>query len=102
MTRHTMGGCSSHRNASGICSAGYGRRVRHVSRLYMSCHNLHSIYLSWTEHECDQEKKLGVYTCPTGNFSYHVAQLLTMGLKYVERLGAQKLLARDAWMGTHY
>jgi hypothetical protein len=23
------------------------------------------------------EKKLGVYTCPMGNFSYHVAQLLT-------------------------
>jgi hypothetical protein len=37
-----------------------------------------------------------------GNFSYHVAQLLTTGLEYMERLGARRLLARDAWMGTHY
>ncbi len=27
----------------------------------------------------DPEKKLGVYTCPTGDFSYHVAHILTMG-----------------------
>ncbi len=50
----------------------------------------------------DPEKKLGVYTCPMGNFSYHVAQLLSMGSEYVERLGARRLLARDAWMGTCY
>ncbi len=25
----------------------------------------------------DPEKKLGVYTCPTGDFSYHVAYILT-------------------------
>jgi hypothetical protein len=50
----------------------------------------------------DPEKKLGVYTCLMGNFSHHVAQLLTTGLEYVERLGAWRLLARDAWMGTHY
>ncbi len=35
----------------------------------------------------DPEKKLGVYTCLTGNFSYHVAHVLTMGSEYVERLG---------------
>jgi hypothetical protein len=80
----------------------------------MSCHNLHSIYLGQTEHECpiqlktvsDPERKVGVYTCPMGNFSYHVAQLLTTGLEYAEKLarklGAWVLLARDAWMGTHY
>jgi hypothetical protein len=34
----------------------------------------------------DPEKKLGVYTCPMGNFSYHVAQILTMGSEYAESL----------------
>jgi hypothetical protein len=48
------------------------------------------------------EKKLGVYTHPTGDFSYHVAQLLTTGSEYVERLDSRRLLARDAWMGTRY
>jgi hypothetical protein len=48
----------------------------------------------------DPEKKLGVYTCLTGNFFYHVAQLLTMGLEYAERLGSRRVLAWDAWMGT--
>jgi hypothetical protein len=50
----------------------------------------------------DPEKKLGMYTCPRGNFSYHVAQLLNAGSEYAERLGSQRLLARDAWMGTRY
>jgi hypothetical protein len=50
----------------------------------------------------DPEKKLGVYTCPTGDFSYHAAHILTMGSEYVERLGTQRLPARDAWMGTRY
>ncbi len=50
----------------------------------------------------DREKKLGMYTCPTGDFSYHVAQLLTMGSKNAERLGSRRLLARDAWMDTCY
>jgi hypothetical protein len=50
----------------------------------------------------DPEKKLGEYTCPTGDFSYHVAHILTTGSEYVERLGTRRLPARDAWMGTHY
>jgi hypothetical protein len=50
----------------------------------------------------DPEAKPGVYTCPTGGLSHHVAQLLTMGSEYVERLGSQRLLARDAWIGTRY
>jgi hypothetical protein len=37
-----------------------------------------------------------------GDFSYHVAQLLTMGLEYAERFVAQKLSVRDDWMGTGY
>jgi hypothetical protein len=50
----------------------------------------------------DPEKKLGVYTCPTGDFSYHVAHILTTGSEYVERLGSRRLPARDAWMGMRY
>ena len=43
-----QGGCLNHRNASGTCSVGYGRRERHASRPYMSCHRTHSTYLSGT------------------------------------------------------
>jgi hypothetical protein len=50
----------------------------------------------------DPEKKLGVDTCPTGNFSYHLAQLLTTGSEYAERLSSRRLPARNAWMGTCY
>jgi hypothetical protein len=50
----------------------------------------------------DPEKKLGVYTCPMGDFSYHVAHILTTGSEYAERLGTRRLPARDAWMGMHY
>jgi hypothetical protein len=51
----------------------------------------------------DPEKKLGVsYTCLTGDFLYHVEQLVSTGLAYMERLSVWKLLARDAWMGTWY
>jgi hypothetical protein len=50
----------------------------------------------------DLEKKLREYTCPTGNFSYHVAHILTTGSEYVERLGTQRLPARDAWMKKNY
>jgi hypothetical protein len=35
----------------------------------------------------DPEKKLGVYTCAMGNFSYHVTKLLNMESEYAERLG---------------
>jgi hypothetical protein len=35
----------------------------------------------------DPEKKLGVYTCSTGIFSYHVAHIPTTGSEYAERLG---------------
>jgi hypothetical protein len=50
----------------------------------------------------DSEKKLGVYTCSMGDFSYHVAHILTTGSEYTERLGTQTLPARDAWIGTRY
>ena len=31
------------------------------------------------------EKKLGVYVCPNGNFTYHVDQLWQTGLEYASR-----------------
>jgi hypothetical protein len=30
----------------------------------------------------DPVKKFGVYTCPTGDFSHHVAHILTTGSEY--------------------
>jgi hypothetical protein len=48
----------------------------------------------------DPEQKLGVYTCPTGYFSYHVAHILTTGSEFAEMLGTQRLPARDAWIDT--
>jgi hypothetical protein len=42
------------------------------------------------------------YTCPMGDFSYHVAHILTTGSEYAERLGTQRLPARDALMGMYY
>ncbi len=41
-----QGGRLNHRNASGTCSVGYGRRERHASKPFMSCHRTHSTYLS--------------------------------------------------------
>jgi hypothetical protein len=77
----------------------------------MSYHRTHSTHLSRTV--CTRvlirqkaisgpEKKFGVYTCPTGNFSYHVTHILTTGSEYTERLGSRRLPARDAWMGMRY
>ena len=50
----------------------------------------------------DPEKKLGVFTCPTGDFSHHAGQLVLAGIGYVERLNSRKLPAWDAWMGTRF
>ena len=50
----------------------------------------------------DPEKKLGVFTCPTGDFSHHVGQLVLTRIGYAERLNSWKLPARDDWMGTGY
>ena len=45
---------------------------------------------------------INIYTCPTGDFSYHVSQLVKTGSEYAAWLSARHLPARDAWMGTHY
>jgi hypothetical protein len=50
----------------------------------------------------DPEKKLGVYKCPTGDFSYHVTHILITGSENAESLGTRRLPTRDAWMGTRY
>jgi hypothetical protein len=50
----------------------------------------------------DPEKKLGVYTCPRGDFAFHVAQCCTVGLECAAKLSACNLPPRDAWMGTRY
>jgi hypothetical protein len=42
----------------------------------------------------DPEKKLGVYTCPMGDFSYHVAHILTMGSE-----SAEGWVQEDFWQG---
>ncbi len=40
-----------------------------------------------------RKKKLGIYTCPTGDFSYHVSQLFETGSKYAAWLRARHLPA---------
>jgi hypothetical protein len=104
-----QGGCSCHRNASGTCLGIWKKGKAHLKTLYeMPQTPLYIPQLDGTRVSIqlkaisDPEKKLGVYTCLTGNFSYHVAQLLTTGLEYAERLGARRLSARDAWMETRY
>ena len=48
------------------------------------------------------EKKLGVYVCPRGNFTYHVDHLRKTGLEYTSRLEARNPPPMDCWMGTGY
>jgi len=48
------------------------------------------------------KKKLSIYTCPTGDFSYHVSQLVETGSEYATQLSARHLPGQDAWMGTRY
>ena len=48
------------------------------------------------------EKKLGVYVCPMGNFTYHVDHLQKTGLEFASRLQARNPSPRDCWMGTGY
>jgi hypothetical protein len=48
------------------------------------------------------EKKLRVYVCTTGDFTYHVSQIKQTGMEYASCLQACKPPPRDAWMGTRY
>ncbi len=51
----------------------------------------------------DLEKKLGVYTCPSSDFTFHVlAQCRTVGLEYSTKLSVCNLPPRDAWVGIRY
>ena len=59
--------------------------------------------MSISIHKCnDPEKKLGLFTCPTGDFPHHVGQLVLVRIGFAERLNSQILPDRDAWMGTQY
>ena len=48
------------------------------------------------------EKKLGVYVCPTGYFTYRVDHPWKTGLEYASRLQPWNPPPRDCWMGTGY
>jgi hypothetical protein len=48
------------------------------------------------------EKKLGVYVCPTGDFTFHVNQIQQSGLEYASCLQSCIPAPHDAWMGTRY
>jgi hypothetical protein len=48
------------------------------------------------------EKKLGVYVCPTGYFTYYVTRIKQMGLEYMRCLETCISAPHDAWMGTWY
>ncbi len=50
----------------------------------------------------DPDKKLGIYTCPGSDFTYHVSQCCIVGLENAATLSARKLPPRVAWMGTWY
>jgi hypothetical protein len=41
------------------------------------------------------EKKLGVYTCPSGNFTYHLSQCQKAGFEYAAKMLARNLPAKD-------
>jgi hypothetical protein len=47
----------------------------------------------------DLKKKLGIYTCPSGDFAFHVAQCCTVGLKYAQNCQrATSLLETHGWV----
>jgi hypothetical protein len=50
----------------------------------------------------DPEKKFRVYTCLSGDFTYHMSQCCKVGFKYAAKLSACNLPPRVAWMDTQY
>jgi hypothetical protein len=48
------------------------------------------------------EKKLGVWTCPAGDFGVHVEQMRSKGVAWAEKLAAGKCPPRDAWLGLRH
>ena len=50
----------------------------------------------------DCEKTLGVYSCPAGDFGFHISKKMEDGQKWVARLRSHRCPAADAWMGFRY
>jgi hypothetical protein len=48
------------------------------------------------------EETLGVYSCPAGDFSYHIECKMEKGRLWVERLWRNRCPPGDAWMGFRY
>ena len=47
----------------------------------------------------DSEKTLGVYSCPAGDFSYHIECKMDDSRKWISRLRSHKCPPADGWMG---
>jgi hypothetical protein len=48
------------------------------------------------------EKKLGVWTCPSGDFGVHVKKASQKGLMWADNMMASRCPPRDAWLGLRY
>ena len=48
------------------------------------------------------EKKLGVWTCPTGNFGHHVSQAILKGENWATGMRNSRCPPRDAWLGLRH
>lgn len=50
----------------------------------------------------DPQETLGVYSCPAGDFSFHIECKMEKGKKWVERLRRSTCPPADGWMGFRY
>ena len=50
----------------------------------------------------DAAKKLGVWTCPSGDFGVHVKEMVKKGEKWASRMRAGHCPPRDAWLGLRH
>ena len=50
----------------------------------------------------DAQKTLGVWSCPSGDFGFHLNKKMEEGNLWVERLRRNRCPAADAWMGFRY
>jgi hypothetical protein len=48
------------------------------------------------------QKTLGMWSCPSGDFGFHVIRKMEEGHLWVERLPCNRCPAADAWMGFRY
>jgi hypothetical protein len=50
----------------------------------------------------DPQETLGVYSCPFGDFGFHIQCKMDKGKKWVERLCRNTCPPADGWMGFRY